>query len=139
MLTKNALGEHFRLQHRISERYTPLAMAAAQKTSAIAENGARSAASTAFTTKAVPKLAVEAEELLPLTAQPQSAAMQAKAEAAAKLKAPEGRESAIVELLCSGHYWNGGAHTPLKSAAEREDERSQDGIRRGDPRRDDKQ
>ena len=138
MLTKNALGEHFRLQHRISERYTPLAMAAAQKTSAIAENGARSAASTAFT-KAVPKLAVEAEELLPLTAQPQSAAMQAKAEAAAKLKAPEGRESAIVELLCSGHYWNGGAHTPLKSAAEREDERSQDGIRRGDPRRDHKQ
>ena len=121
MLTKDALGEHFRLQHRLSERYTPLAMTAAQKTSAIAANGARSAASTAFA-KAIPKLAVEAEELLPLTAQPQSAAMQAKAEEAVKLKTPEGRESAIVELLCSGHYWNGGAHTPLKSAAAREDE-----------------
>ena len=29
MLTKNALGEHFRLQHELSERYTPPAMAAA--------------------------------------------------------------------------------------------------------------
>ena len=121
VLTKNALFEHFRLQHELSERYTPAAMASAQKTSVIAANSARSAAAAIFA-KAVPKLAVEAEAMLPLTAQPRSAAMKAEADAAATLKTPEGRESAVLELLLSKQYWGGGVVTPLKSAKAREAE-----------------
>ena len=127
MLTRNALFEHFRLQHELSERYTPAAMASAQKTSVIAANSARSAAAAIFA-KAVPKLAVEAEAMLPLTAQPCSAAMKAEADAATKLKTPEGRESAVLELLLSKQYWGGGVVTPLYTQIS-EGERSRDQYR----------